>query len=151
MRRHPIRLCGRPAADRPTAVPAVLPGQEAVLSPLQPLSGRDREVRGGDGREQDGAVEGPVRALPEARGLRGRRHPQRLPHSPLRGAARLGRQGDIRRDRPDCQELSRRRALQCLSHHVLLLQVCITNRAFFCCYFWKMICCRAFSVGILLF
>ena len=74
--RHPIRLCGRPAADRPAAVPAVLPGQGAGLPQLQPLPRRHREVRGGDGRESAGARPPAARQVPEAsRPRRGARRP----------------------------------------------------------------------------
>lgn len=43
--RHQVRLCGGPAADRAAALSTILPGQETVLSSLQPISGLNREVR----------------------------------------------------------------------------------------------------------
>lgn len=121
--RHQIWLCCGPTANRAAALPTVLSGQEARLSPLQPLPGRDREIWNRAGWKPYRAGEGTVRTVPEARRLGGGRHPERFSDLTVRRATQFWRQGALRRSCANCEKFSCRRAVLSFPQQLLLLQV----------------------------
>jgi len=123
LNRHQVRLCRGSAAYRAAAIPTVLSGQKAGLSSLQPIPGRDREVRDRTGREPHRAGEGVVRAVPETGGFGGGRHSQRFLDRAVRGATQHWRQRVVPRGGADREELPRGGTILGLPQQLLFLQV----------------------------